>query len=207
VGQNPWNWSTAKRYIPSFRGAKPPLLARVRNPELALANRESAQVSLGPGASLQRRQKDDLSCYSIPALLHYEDRNSMAHSIEARVPMLDYQLATFAVNCRSSLKLRGGWTKWILREAMRGVLPEAVRLRKSKLGFATPQRAWLRQDASGTIRSMIHEPGLKMGRILSTPKVHDELDAFLVEKPGCLTDIEAFRVLNLELWARTFAVN
>jgi asparagine synthase (glutamine-hydrolysing) len=207
VGQNPWKWSSAKRYIPSFRGAKESLLSRVGNPELALANHESAQVSLGPGASLQQRQKDDLSCYSVPALLHYEDRNSMAHSIEARVPMLDYELATFAVNCRSSLKLRGGWTKWILRKAMRGILPEAVRLRKSKLGFSTPQRAWLRQDARGKIRSMMQEPGLKMSRILSTRRVHDELGNFLADKPGGLTDIEAFRVLNLELWAHAFAVS
>jgi asparagine synthase (glutamine-hydrolysing) len=69
-------------------------------------------VSIGPGASLRQRQKDDLSYYSVPALLHFEDRNSMAHSIEARVPMLDYELASFAVNCRPSLKLRNGWTKW-----------------------------------------------------------------------------------------------
>jgi len=123
------------------------------------------------------------------------------------VPMLDYQLASFAVNCRPSLKLRSGWTKWILRQAMRGVLPEAVRLRKTKLGFSTPQREWLRQDTQGTIRSMILESGLKMNRILSTKKVHDELGAFLTNQSGCLTDIEAFRVLNLELWAHAFAVS
>jgi hypothetical protein len=75
------------------------------------------------------------------------------------------------------------------------------------LGFATPQRAWLRQDARGTIRSMMHEPGLKMSRVLSTRKVQDELGAFLADKPGSLTDIEAFRVLNLELWAQAFAVS
>jgi asparagine synthetase B (glutamine-hydrolysing) len=92
-------------------------------------------------------------------------------------------------------------------EGMSRVLPEEVRLRRSKLGFSTPQREWLRKDVRGTIRSMIHEPDFKMSRILSTKKVHDELDAFLANKSGCLTDVEAFRVLNLELWARTFAVS
>jgi asparagine synthase (glutamine-hydrolysing) len=207
LGQNAWSWSYAKRYIPSFNGSNQSLLARVCNPEFTCTEHKPAKVSLGPGASLPQRQKDDLSFYSIPALLHYEDRNSMAHSIEARVPMLDYELASFAVNCRSSLKLRDGWTKWILRNAMRGVLPEAVRLRKSKLGFATPQREWLRMDARGMIRSMIHERDLKMNRILSTKKVCEEFDDFLADKPGSLTDVELFRVLNLELWARVFDIS
>lgn len=207
VGQNPWSWSSAKRYIPSFNGSKQPLLARVGNPELACANHKSAEVNLGPGASLRQRRKDDLSYYSIPALLHYEDRNSMAHSIEARVPMLDYELATFAVNCRPSLKLHRGWTKWILREGMSNVLPEAVRLRKSKLGFSTPQQEWLRKDARGTIRSLIQAPALKIERILSHKKVSAALAAFLDRMPGSLTEIEAYRVLNLELWARVFSVS
>lgn len=131
----------------------------------------------------------------------------MAHSIEARVPMLDYELASFAVNCRPSLKLRDGWTKWILREAMRNVLPEAVRLRKSKLGFATPQKEWLRKDVRGTIRSLIQDSALKIERILSPKRVSAALDAFLHNERGGLTEIEAYRVLNLELWARVFSVS
>lgn len=207
VGQNPWSWSSAKRYVPAFRGSQQSLLVRVGNPELSGANHESAEVSLGPGASLRQRQKDDLAYFSIPALLHYEDRNSMAHSIEARVPMLDYELATFAVNCQPALKLHGGWTKWILRKAMSGVLPEAVRLRKSKLGFSTPQEEWLQKDARGIIRSLIQASALKLDRILSHKKVGTAMTAFLDRKPGSLTEMEAYRVLNLELWARVFSVS
>ena len=129
----------------------------------------------------------------------------MAHSIEARVPMLDYQLAEFAVNCPPSLKLRDGWTKWILREALRGILPEAVRQRRSKLGFATPQNQWLRQDVRGRLRGLIHDSDWRISRILSKAKVAKQLDDFLQDRGGCLTSIEAFRVLNLELWARVFA--
>ena len=121
--------------------------------------------------------------------------------------MLDYELATFAVNCRPSLKLRDGWTKWILREAMSGILPEAVRLRKSKLGFATPQQEWLREDSRGTIRSLIHEPDLRMNSLLSAKKVRSELEDFLSAKPGSVTDVEAFRILSFELWARVFEVS
>jgi asparagine synthase (glutamine-hydrolysing) len=123
------------------------------------------------------------------------------------VPMLDYQLASFAVNCRPSLKLRSGWTKWILRQAMRGVLPEPVRLRKTKLGFSTPQQKWLREDDRGMIRSLIHNPVWKIGRLLSPQKVSVAFGAFLDRIPGSLTEIEAYRVLNLELWARVFNVS
>jgi asparagine synthase (glutamine-hydrolysing) len=207
IGQNPWNWSSIKRYNPSFHRSKKSLFTRVGNPAFARPNDESAKVTLGPGTSVRQRQKDDLSRYSIPALLHYEDRNSMAHSIEARVPMLDYQLASFAVNCRPSLKLRSGWTKWILRQAMRGVLPEPVRLRKTKLGFSTPQQKWLREDDRGMIRSLIHNPVWKIGRLLSPQKVSVAFGAFLDRIPGSLTEIEAYRVLNLELWARVFNVS
>lgn len=204
---NTWSWSQAKRYLPSLPMSNGSLVHRACEQGLVNRNHHVPRVSIGPGADLRQRQKADLTCYSIPALLHYEDRNSMAHSIEARVPMLDYELASFAVNCRSSLKLRDGWTKWILRQALRGVLPEPVRMRRSKLGFATPQKDWLRQDIRGVIRSLIRESDLKLGRILSLRKAREELDAFLSNRRGCMTDFEAFRLMNLELWARVFGVS
>ena len=205
ASQNNISWNSAKRYIAFPQDANGSLLTRVSDPDF-FREHAASQFSIGPGVDLPNRQKDDLIRYSVPALLHYEDRNSMAHSVEARVPMLDYNLAVFAVNCRPSLKLRDGWTKWILRDALKGTLPDLVRLRKSKLGFATPQKQWVRQDIRGTIRSLMAENTFKMNRILSAKKVRHELSSFLDARPGCLSDIEAFRVLNLELWARVFAV-
>jgi len=207
IRRNPWNWGSVKRYSPWRTRPQESMLNRVGSPGLVPANDASVGVTLGPGASVRQRQKDDLSRYSIPALLHYEDRNSMAHSVEARVPMLDYELASFAVNCRSSLKLRRGWTKWMLRKAMSGILPEAVRLRKTKLGFSTPGHRWLREDARGVIRSLIQSPVLKLERILSAQKVSAALATFIDGNPGGLTENEAYRVLNLELWARVFEVS
>jgi asparagine synthase (glutamine-hydrolysing) len=201
-----WNWKHAKRYVQSINGTHGSLRSRVCNPDLATKNHLVPVHNIGPGTDLRERQRDDLVYWSVPALLHYEDRNSMAHSIEARVPMLDYELAEFAVNCSARLKLRGGRTKWILRQALNGVLPEAVRLRRSKLGFATPQKQWLRQDMQGLIRSTVTRSNLKIGRILSAEKVRKQLESFLSGRPGCLTDLEAFRVLVLEVWAQAFEV-
>jgi asparagine synthase (glutamine-hydrolysing) len=205
AGKSNIRWSSAKRYVTFSRSANGSLLTRVGDPDFVRAHAAS-RFSIGPGDDIPNRQKDDLIRYSVPALLHYEDRNSMAHSVEARVPMLDYNLATFAVNLRPSLKLRDGWTKWILRDALKGTLPDLIRRRKSKLGFATPQKQWIRQDIRGTLRSLIAEGTFKMSRILSAKKVQNELSNFLDGKPGSLSDIEAFRVLNLELWGRVFDV-
>lgn len=85
-----------------------------------------------------------LKTHSLPALLHHEDRNSMAFSIEARLPFLDTRLVDFLIRLPARYKLKEGRTKVILREAMAGILPEAVRRRTDKMGFATPQDQWLR---------------------------------------------------------------
>jgi len=81
---------------------------------------------------------------SLPSLLHFEDRNSMAFSIEARVPFLDYPFFMHAMLMTPTRKLSGGWTKFILREAIAGRVPDAIRLRTDKIGFAAPTNAWLR---------------------------------------------------------------
>ena len=88
----------------------------------------------------------DIFFFSYPQLLRYEDRNSMAFSLESRVPFLDYRLVSFIFNLPSSFKIRNGYTKALLRDGLRGILPDQVRLRKSKLGFATPEKQLISID-------------------------------------------------------------
>src|SRR5207237_8771533 len=87
---------------------------------------------------VQRIQMDDIVIDTLPTLLRLEDRSSMAFSIEARVPLLDHRLVEYGVSLPDHLKVHDGWSKFAVREAMRGMIPEKVRLRKSKLGFAAP---------------------------------------------------------------------
>lgn len=79
-------------------------------------------------------------------LLHWEDRNSMAHSVEARVPFLAHELVEFALGLDAEAKLCDGMTKHVLREATSGVVPDAVRLRTDKIAFAAPETRWLLHD-------------------------------------------------------------
>ena len=82
---------------------------------------------------------------SLPSLLHYEDRNSMAFSIESRVPFLDHRLVEFCFGLLDDDKIHKTETKYILREALKNVLPKAIYERKDKKGFVTPgENKWLR---------------------------------------------------------------
>ncbi len=85
-----------------------------------------------------------LTVSSLPMLLRYEDRNSMAYSIESRVPFLTPALAEFVLSLPEEYLVDGdGTSKAILRRAMRGLVPDIVLDRRDKIGFATPERRWL----------------------------------------------------------------
>jgi asparagine synthase (glutamine-hydrolysing) len=92
----------------------------------------------------EQLQKFELSTQQLPHLLRYEDRNSMRHSIETRLPFLDYRLVEFAISLPLSIKIRNGWTKYILRKSCEGVLPYSIVWRKNKFGFEAPERIWLK---------------------------------------------------------------
>ncbi|HEX7369062.1 MAG TPA: asparagine synthase (glutamine-hydrolyzing) [Rhodanobacteraceae bacterium] len=81
---------------------------------------------------------------SLPLYLRVEDRNSMAHSIEVRLPFLDHRLVSAVMGIRSVRKLDAFWNKAILRQMMQGAIPESVRLRPDKMGFSTPDAKWIR---------------------------------------------------------------
>src|SRR5262249_17269553 len=98
------------------------------------------------GTPMQRIQIDDILVDTLPQLLHLEDRFSMAVSLEARVPLLDHKLVEYGLSLPDHLKLNNGWSKFAVRQAVCGLMPELVRLRKSKLGFAAPDRMWLARD-------------------------------------------------------------
>ncbi|UCE23174.1 MAG: asparagine synthase (glutamine-hydrolyzing) [Candidatus Zixiibacteriota bacterium] len=90
------------------------------------------------GSFLSQRLLNDVTVDMLPALLKYEDKIGMAFSIEARVPFLDYRLVDFVFSLRESYKINNGWSKKILRESMRDILPDEIINRIDKKGFPTP---------------------------------------------------------------------
>lgn len=104
--------------------------------------------------NIKKMQKLEIEHLQLPHLLRYEDKNSMGNSIEARLPFLDYKLVETCLSINNSFKIKNGWTKYILRVAMGGLIPNNILWRKSKFGFSAPEESWLREitaDMESTI--------------------------------------------------------
>ncbi|WP_027720761.1 asparagine synthase (glutamine-hydrolyzing) [Maridesulfovibrio zosterae] len=108
------------------------------------------------GGELTKRLYLEMFNETIPASLRAEDRNMMAFSIENRVPFLDYRLADLCFNLGNEYKIRNGLGKWLLREAMKGILPEKVRTRKDKAGFIAPFDNWIRNENREQMEELIN---------------------------------------------------
>jgi len=141
--------------------------------------------------------------YKLEHLLKWEDRNSMAFSLEARVPFLDHRLveSTLAVDGRDIIKK--GMTKTPLREAMKGILPEKIRLRTDKIGFGTPQDEWFRDDQW---QKFVYE-ALNSERFADRNIINIEKAKSLYRK-HLNKDInisqEIWKWIHLELWFRKY---
>jgi asparagine synthase (glutamine-hydrolysing) len=138
---------------------------------------------------------------SLPALLRYEDKNSMWHSIEARVPFLDLFFFKYVAALPIDRKLRSGWTKYVFRAAMRGILPEKIRLRRSKVGFETPEKHWIQHDLRDKLRDFFSGNDLRVDKHYDITALRELLNApsLTQEKVSLI-----WRLLNLELWYREF---
>ena len=150
-------------------------------------------------SNLNTRLCNDVLNKSIPALLHNEDGNSMAFSIESRVPFLDYRIVEFAIALDGKYKIRNQWTKWIIRKACRDYLPKEIVKRKNKMGFPAPFARWLREGSSREeLKRIIYEFG---ERNIVPKETIDQLYRAHVNGKADYSDI-LFRIYNIELWFR-----
>ena len=140
--------------------------------------------------------------YGIPRLLRHGDRNSMAHSIESRVPFLDHNLVEFCMAMPDEQKIHNGVTKRVLRDATKGLMPDAVRLRHSKLGFSTPQDSWFREDLAPLVEDVVMSDSFAERGFVDT----DRARSLFKQHKAHEIDInnEIWKWTNLELWMRRF---
>jgi asparagine synthase (glutamine-hydrolysing) len=137
----------ARNLLPALDGLLPARVRTAPPPPVWLRGSSTGAAPVGTSRDLAAHLNDQLLATSLPALLRYEDRNSMAWSIESRVPFLDYRLVEFTAGLPDAWKLDQGLTKVVLREALAGVVPERVRMRRDKMGFVTPEREWIHGEA------------------------------------------------------------
>ena len=133
-------------------------------------------------------------------LLMKQDQMSMAASIESRVPFLDHELVEFTARMPLKMKLRGKDTKWLLRKAMRGVLPDEI-LSRAKMGFPVPMDSWLRNEYKHFVDEYVLSE-----KVLSRGIFNSDFLKKLVKEhnAGEKHGTRIFRLINFEIWCRQF---
>ena len=154
-----------------------------------------------PGGDwLAAAQYDDINRYLPLDILTKVDRMTMAHSIEARPPLLDHRLVEFAATVPARFRLKDGTTKYIFKKAMRGILPDSI-IDREKHGFAVPLARWLRGELAGFSRDILMS-GACRDRGIFDMKTVERL--FELNARGRELDLQLWTMLSFELWCRRF---
>lgn len=160
-----------------------------------------AALACGPGEGLLNQLLyADTKTY-LQELLMKQDQMSMAASIESRVPFLDHPLVEFAASLPTRLKLRGATTKWVLRQAMRDLLPEPI-LARRKMGFPVPVGAWF----AGPFSAVLDEFVLSARSMARGLFDRDYVGRLAAEHRAGVAkhDQRLWALVNLEIWQRIF---
>src|SRR5688572_19226085 len=164
--------------------------------------RTESLAMLGHGGDdwLAAVQYRDLHTYLPLDILTKVDRMTMAHSLEARPPLLDHRLAEFAATIPSRFRLQGGTTKFLFKQAMRGILPDAI-IDRPKHGFAVPIAAWLRGDLAEFSRSLLLSDVCRQRGFFDAAHVERLLT---LNARGRDLDLQLWTMMSFELWCQRF---
>ena len=145
-------------------------------------------------------QYRDLHTYLPLDILTKVDRATMAHSLEARPPLLDHRLAEFAATIPARYRLRGTTTKYLFKQALRGILPDGI-VDRRKHGFAVPLASWLRGELADFTRSVLLSTASRERGVFDTAQVERLLR---LNARGRDLDLQLWTMMSFELWCRRF---
>lgn len=154
------------------------------------------------GGTLPEVLYREIRSTNLPSLLHYEDRNSMAFGVESRVPFLDYRVAEYLASLPLDQKIRDGVTKHVLRQAIRGLVPESIRCRMDKMGFVTPEEVWMKEDLRPLIEEILTSDTFTDRPYWDADLVRQSYLAYVEGRAAYSPEI--WRIVCTELWLRTF---
>ena len=149
---------------------------------------------------LSNLQRFDIKRYLPLDILPKVDRMSMAHSIEARVPLLDHELAEFAAGIPAGMRIKGNTTKYIFKKALGGILPDEI-LNRPKQGFAVPLGRWFRGELRGYARDLLGSESCRQRGVLEPSSVTRLLER---HDGGRELDLHLWTLISFELWCRAF---
>ncbi len=166
-------------------------------------NADPVRLASGRGASVHAMSSAQVQATNLPMLLRWEDRNSMAFSVEARVPFLDYRLVEFCLALPDDAKLEAGISKSILRRSMRGTVPDKILDRRDKMGFVTAERLWVMRDMAERFRAELATSCEALGGLVA-PTLLTQFDEVLAGRRPF--DHRYWRVISLGRWVKIFGV-
>jgi asparagine synthase (glutamine-hydrolysing) len=169
----------------------PPLVEWLREAQPATVNKVAAH-------SLRENLLRQLYGAPLPALLRYEDHNSMAWSVESRTPFMDYRLIEFTLGLPERYIYKRGVRKAILRKAMHGVIPDAVENRKDKMGFVTPEELWLKGEGREWFLKGVDDTIKLLPHLFDAVKLRQFCNDVLSGKIPF--DFTIWRILSLGRW-------
>lgn len=173
------------------------------NPDFVARHQNSVIADKLYGANTMQEMLIGHFEYKLEHLLKWGDRISMAFSMESRQPFLDKDLVEYSLKIEDNAKIHNGYTKYILREVMQGIMPEPVRTRVDKKGFSVPQDEWFRTEKFQKLIMDILQSESFAKRGFVIPKEAIRLyKKHLVGKVNVSKDI--WKWINLELWFREF---
>lgn len=154
------------------------------------------------GGTLPEVLYREIRSTNLPSLLHYEDRNSMAFGVESRVPFLDYRVVEYLASLPLDQKIRDGVTKHVLRQAIRGLVPESIRCRMDKMGFVTPEEVWMKEEFRPLIEEILISDTFTTRPYWDADMVRRSYIAYAEGRAAYSPEI--WRIVCTELWLRTF---
>jgi asparagine synthase (glutamine-hydrolysing) len=141
----------------------------------------------------------------LPSLLRYEDRNSMAFSIESRVPFMDYRLIEFTLGLPENLVYRRGERKYILRQAFKGIVSDKVMERRDKMGFVSAEEKWLKEEGKDWFEKMVVQAAQNNTSVLN----EEEALLYLKEmQTGVRSfNFDPWRMVCFSMWLGSMTAN
>jgi asparagine synthase (glutamine-hydrolysing) len=134
----------------------------------------------------------------LPHYLRLEDRNSMAHGVEARLPFMDYRLVSLAFRVPADRKMEGVWNKALLRSSLRGRIPDSVRNRVEKMGFPTSLHLWVSGALAEPLRDILASQAARERGIYNVEEILSALENNHRIEPEAA--LKLFHVAEFELW-------
>lgn len=190
----PWMLNFNYRYAGLLGVIRPDFIERV-DPQLVISLPERNNLSVGLA---ERVIRNDFSKRVLPALLQYGDTVSMANAIESRLPFLDYRVVEFCARLPIRWKIRGGQTKYILREYLRSIGQTQIADRKDKKGYPTPIEKLFKSNDGELLRELLLAPDARIRTYCDQKKIQKLIDRYLSGQKRI--EVPLYRLLSAELW-------